>query len=95
MGVLLRPLSILAAVTVALVFLVPSTVAVYTAVNGTAWDMQCDQDVPLLKLLAPAATLFATVPPEARLLFSALQPEVTHPLAWPVPLFELDCALIC
>jgi len=76
------------------VFLLPSTIAIYAAVNGTAWDLQDLELAPLLELLATAAAMFSIAPSAAQVLFPALYPEVTHPLAQTVPLFELDCALI-
>ncbi len=91
----LRLLWSMMAVAIVLVFLLPSTIAVYAAVNGTAWNLQDIQVLPLLELLAPALALFAAVGLPATLLLSALMPEVTHALAMHVHLFELECALIC
>ena len=75
------------------VFLLPSTIAVYAAVNGTAWDLQDLQLAPLLELMGSLLLVFALTCPTDPV-FSLLAPEVTHPVA-PVPPFELDCALIC
>ncbi len=76
------------------VFLLPSTIAVYAAVNGTAWDLQDLQLAPVLELMGTLALAsFALACPTDRVSF-LLAPEVTHPVA-PVPPFELDCTLIC
>ena len=50
------------------------------------------QVAPLLELLSCVLATFALTLPA--LAFIAL-PEATHPIASTVPLFELDCALIC
>lgn len=76
------------------VFLLPSTIAIYAAVNGTAWDLLDLQLPPLLESLTAAAALFGAAVAGWQVLFSALGPEVTRPLHASVPLFELDCALI-
>ncbi len=73
------------------VFLLPSTFAVYRAVNGTAWNLQDAQSFPS-QLLVPAVSLFAVISSPVRIV-ALLQADVTHPVAQ-VPLFELDCALI-
>jgi hypothetical protein len=90
--VYVRLLSAVAILTIIAVFLLPSTIAIYTAVNGTAWDLL---DVPAGKLLVPALVatlLFAFLPASFTPL---LTPEVTHSVSARVPLFELECALIC
>lgn len=92
-GRFLRILSGLMALAVVAVFLLPSTIAIYAAVNGTAWDLQDLPVDPLLEILSPAAAMFSMASPPTRV-FAALQAEVTHPPAPHVPLFELDCALI-
>ena len=88
---LVRVVSILMAATVVAVFLLPSTIAIYAAVNGTAWDLQDLSSFPS-QLLSPAVSAFvlATV---SLCLAIALKADVTHPLAR-VPLFELECALL-
>ena len=88
----LRVLSFLMVAAMVAVFLLPSTIAIYAAVNGTAWDLQDLQVAPLLELLSCVLATFALTLPA--LAFIAL-PEATHPIASTVPLFELDCALIC
>jgi phospholipid N-methyltransferase len=80
------------AVAMVAVFLLPSTFAIYRAVNGTAWNLQDVQSSPS-QLLAPVISLFAVVHFPVRITVALLQADVTHPLAR-VPLFELDCALI-
>ena len=88
----MRVLCFLMVAAVVAVFLLPSTIAIYAAVNGTAWDLQDLQVAPLLELLScVGATVALTLPTQ---IFIAL-PDATHPLASTVPLFELDCALIC
>jgi len=77
------------------VFLLPSTIAIYAAVNGTAWDLQDVQDLPRIELLASVVAQFALAGPPAPFDFAALKHEVTHPLTSGVPLFELECTLIC
>ena len=72
------------------VFLLPSTIAIYTAVNGTAWNLQDLSTFPS-QLLAPAIPAFVLASPVR--LAVALMADVTHPVAH-VPLFELECALI-
>ncbi len=89
----LRTLAGLLAVAVAAVFLLPSTMAIYAAVNGTAWDLTDLTDLPRIELHTAAAMLTVAAP-AAGLAFAALTPAVTHPLSDHVPLFELDCALI-
>ena len=74
------------------VFLLPSTFAIYRAVNGTAWNLQDVQSLPS-QLLAPAISLFAVLNSPVHIVVALLQPDVTHSVAQ-VPLFELDCALI-
>ena len=91
----MRVLSGLMALATVAVFLLPSTIAIYAAVNGTAWDLQDLQNFPRLELLAPVAALLALTAPSALFAFAALKHEVTHALTSGVPLFELDCTLIC
>ena len=88
----LRVVSWLATVVVVAVFLLPSTFAIYRAVNGTAWNLQDVHSFPT-QLLLPALSLFAFNADPVRIAIALLQPDVTHPVAQ-VPLFELDCALI-
>ncbi|MBZ5648018.1 MAG: hypothetical protein LAN37_12430 [Acidobacteriia bacterium] len=90
----MRVLSGLMVIATVAVFLLPSTIAIYAAVNGTAWDLQDLQDLPLIELLVPVAALFALASPPAGIVFAALRHEVTHALTSGVPLFELECALI-
>ncbi len=73
------------------VFLLPSTFAIYRAVNGTAWNLQ-DAQTFSAQLLAPAISLFAALSSPVHIVL-LLQADVAHPVAQ-VPLFELDCALI-
>ena len=91
----MRVLSGLMALATVAVFLLPSTIAIYAAVNGTAWDLQDLQDLPRLELLATMAALCALAGPPAPFDFAALKHEVTHPVTSGIPLFELGCALIC
>ena len=87
----LRVQSTLAIIVVVGVFLLPSTFAIYRAVNGTAWNLQ-DAQGSLAPLLVPMLSLFVLALSPVRLAI-ALQPDVTHPIAQ-VPLFELECALL-
>jgi len=91
---LVRILSVLVAAAVAAVFLLPSTMALYAAVNGTAWDLQDLQDLDAFpsQLLGPAVSAFFVATSPVRLAI-ALRADATHPIAH-VPLFELDCALL-
>ncbi len=91
----MRVLSGLMAVATVAVFLLPSTIAIYAAVNGTAWDLQDLQNLPRLELLAPVAALLVLAAPPAVFDFAALKQEVTHPLTSGIALFELECTLIC
>ncbi len=86
-----RILSALTAAAVVAVSLLPSTMALYAAVNGTAWDLQ-DLDTFPSQLLSPAVSAFALGVSPVRLA-PALRTDVTRPLAY-VPLFELECALL-
>jgi hypothetical protein len=72
------------------VFLLPSTIAIYQAVNGTAWNLQ-DLGTFASQLLAPAVAVFTSA--SVVRLAILLMPDVTHPVTH-VRLFELDCALI-
>ena len=87
----LRVQSALAIIIVVGVFLLPSTFAIYQAVNGGAWNLQDVESFPV-QLLVPVLFLFVLALSPVRLAI-ALQPDVTHPLAQ-VPLFELECALL-
>ncbi len=88
----MRVLSTLMALAMVAVFLLPSTFAIYRAVDGTAWNLQDAQSFPS-QLLAPAVSLFAALSSPVHIVVALLQADVTHPVAQ-VPLFELDCALI-
>ncbi len=88
----MRVLSTLMALAMVAVFLLPSTFAIYRAVNGTAWNLQDVQSFPS-HLLVPAVSFFAALRSPVHIVVALLQPDVTHPVAQ-VPLFELDCALI-
>lgn len=88
----MRIVSVLVAVGVVAVFLLPSTIAIYAAVNGTAWDLQDIQTFPT-QLLISALALFAVAGCSVRRVVALLKADATHPLV-SVPLFELDCALI-
>jgi O-antigen ligase len=90
--VYLRLLSALTVLIVVAVFLLPSTIAIYTAVNGTAWDLL---DVPWGELLVPALVATFALALLISVLLPLLTPEVTHPVSGHARLFELDCALIC
>lgn len=87
----MRLVSALIAVAVVAVFLLPSTIAICTAVNGMAWDLQDLSTFPS-QLLAPALSAFSLNRAPLRPAI-ALKADVTHAIAY-VPLFELDCALI-
>lgn len=86
-----RILSALTAAAVVAVFLLPSTMALYAAVNGIAWDLQ-DLDTFPSQLLSPAVSALTLGLSPVRLAI-ALRADVTHPLAC-VRLFELECALL-
>lgn len=88
----MRALSTLMALAMVAVFLLPSTFAIYRAVNGTAWNLQDGESFPS-QLLGPAVSLFAGIRSPVHIVVALLQPDATHPVAQ-VPLFELDCALI-
>ncbi len=88
----MRALSALMALAMVAVFLLPSTFAVYRAVDGTAWNLQDVQTFPV-QLLAPALSLFAVTSSPVHMVVVLLQADLSHPVAQ-VPLFELDCALI-
>ncbi len=88
----MRVLSTLMALAMVAVFLLPSTFAIYRAVNGTAWNLQDVQSFPS-QLLGPAVSLFAVITSPIHIVVALRQADVTHPVAQ-VPLFELDCALI-
>ncbi len=91
----MRVLSGLMTLATVAVFLLPSTIAIYAAVNGTAWDLQDLQDLSRIELRATVAALCALAGSPAPLDFAALQHQVTHPVPSGVPLFELECVLIC
>ncbi len=87
-----RCLSALVVLTIAVVFLLPSSIAVYAAMHGGAWDLL---DVPVLELLAPALVSSLLLPVALTAGLPPGTPEVTHPVSPRARLFELDCALIC
>lgn len=79
------------AIAMVAVFLLPSTFAIYRAVNGTAWNLQDVHSFPT-QLLAPAISAFTLLLAPIRLAIAPMA-DATHPVTQ-VPLFELDCALI-
>lgn len=87
-----RWLSALVALIIAVVFLLPSSIAVYAAMHGGAWDLL---DVSVPELLAPALVSSLLLPFAVTAGLSPSAPEVTHPVLPRARLFELDCALIC